>query len=222
MQRTAYRSARLGARDEIRPNPSRAYQLAKRGLDIALSAAGLALTAPVMLLAALAIELEDPGGAVFYHQERIGRNGVPFTCHKLRSMREGADREQEALRTRNEMDGPAFKMRRDPRVTRVGRILRKLSIDELPQLYNVLAGDMSLVGPRPLPVAEALKCSAYQRQRELVRPGLTCYWQIYGRNRVPFGEWMEMDMAYIRAQNLRTDLKILFETIPAVLRGGGC
>lgn len=222
MQGTVRGAGRFEAMGEVRPNPSRAYRAIKRAMDIVLSAVGLAITSPVMLISALAIKLEDPKGRVFYHQKRIGKNGERFMCHKLRSMYVDADQRKASLMQRNEMDGPVFKIRNDPRVTRVGHFLRKTSIDELPQLYNVLKGEMSLVGPRPLPVKEALGCSAYQRQRELVRPGLTCYWQISGRNDVSFKEWMEWDLKYIREQNLWIDLKILARTIPAVLsmRGG--
>lgn len=207
---------------EVRPNTNWLYQGVKRTMDVVIAAVALVIASPILLIAAIAIKVEDPHGAVLYHQARIGRGGERFMCHKLRSMYVDADQRKASLMQRNEMDGPVFKIRNDPRVTRVGHFLRKTSIDELPQLYNVLKGEMSLVGPRPLPVKEALGCSAYQRQRELVRPGLTCYWQISGRNDVSFKEWMEWDLKYIREQNLWIDLKILARTIPAVLsmRGG--
>lgn len=207
--------------EKLEPNRSRAYLLTKRGMDLFVSVLGLIVSSPILLIAALAIKLEDPKGKVFYRQKRVGKNGSIFWCHKLRSMYADADARKAALMARNEMDGPVFKIRNDPRITKVGRVLRKLSIDELPQLYDVLIGKMSLVGPRPLPVSEAEACTAYQRQRELVKPGITCYWQVSGRNRLPFRKWIELDLKYIREQSLWTDLKILFRTIPAVLSGGG-
>lgn len=220
LQSIAQGSADVAA--EVQPNSSLLYRGVKRAMDVALSAVALVIASPILLVAAIAIKLEDPHGAVFYHQARIGLGGEEFMCHKLRSMYADADRRKASLMQQNEMDGPVFKIRRDPRVTRVGRVLRKLSIDELPQLYNVLVGEMSLVGPRPLPVNEALACSPRQRQRELVKPGLTCYWQISGRNDIPFREWMELDLKYIREQSLWIDLCILVRTVPTVLSGGGC
>ena len=205
----------------LAPNPSRAYHFVKRLADIVASALGLILVSPVLLVAAIAIKIEDPKGSVFYKQERIGKDGAVFWCHKLRSMYADADARKASLMGRNEMDGPVFKIRDDPRVTKVGHILRKMSIDELPQLLDVLLGSMSLVGPRPLPVAEELACTPYDRQRELVKPGLTCYWQISGRNDISFQEWMKLDRRYIEEQNLWTDVKILVKTIPTVFSGGG-
>lgn len=207
---------------KITPNGSIAYRVEKRALDIVASALGLIVLSPLFLLTALAIKIEDPKGKVFYHQPRIGQNGSVFSCHKFRSMYANADEIKASLMGQNEMDGPVFKIRHDPRITKVGRIIRKLSIDELPQLYNVFKGELSLVGPRPLPVEEELACNAYQRQRELVKPGITCYWQISGRNDISFEQWIELDFKYIREQNFWTDLKILLKTVPAVLstRGG--
>lgn len=193
------------------------YRLAKRTLDIFASLLGLIICSPLFLVVAVAIKAEDPKGRIFYNQPRIGLNGTTFSCHKFRSMYSNADEIKATLMDQNEMDGPVFKIRNDPRITKVGRFIRKWSIDELPQLWNVLAGEMSLVGPRPLPVAEELACTPYQRQRELVKPGLTCYWQVSGRNDVMFDEWIEMDMRYIRNQSFQTDIIILFMTVPAVL-----
>ena len=218
---SAYR-AEPGAAGGLALNRSAVYRVAKRALDIVASALGLVVLSPLFLLTALAIKIEDPKGRVFYHQPRIGQNGSVFSCHKFRSMYANADEIKASLMDQNEMDGPVFKMRHDPRITKVGRVIRKLSIDELPQLYNVFKGELSLVGPRPLAVEEELACNAYQRQRELVKPGITCYWQISGRNEISFEEWIELDFKYIREQNLWTDFKILLKTIPAVLstRGG--
>lgn len=198
------------------PNKSRAYKFIKRAFDIAASAIGLILCIPIFLIAGAAIKLEDPKGPVIYRQPRIGLNGREFTIYKLRSMYTNADEVKASLMERNEVDGPAFKIRKDPRVTKVGRFIRKTSIDELPQLWNVLKGDMSLVGPRPLPVVEELACTPYQRQRELVKPGLTCYWQIRrDRYICSFDEWINMDIRYVNEASVRTDLKILLMTVPA-------
>ncbi len=205
---------------ELTGNTSRTYKFIKRAFDIAASAIGLVLCIPVFIIAGAAIKLEDPKGPVFYHQPRIGLNGREFTFYKLRSMYTNADAIKSTLMDQNEMDGPVFKMKNDPRVTKVGRFIRRTSIDELPQLWNVLKGDMSLVGPRPLPTAEELACNAYQRQREMVKPGLTCYWQISGRNDVPFNDWIELDLKYIREQSLWTDVRLVLKTVVAVVRGG--
>ena len=206
---------------ELTGNTSRTYKFIKRAFDIAASAIGLVLCIPVFIIVGAAIKLEDPKGPVFYHQPRIGIHGREFTFYKLRSMYTNADEVKAELMDRNEMDGPVFKIKDDPRVTKVGHFIRKTSIDELPQLFNVLRGDMSLVGPRPLPTKEELACSAYQRQRELVKPGLTCYWQVSGRNDVMFDDWIEMDFQYIREQSLWTDIKILLKTVKVVFCGLG-
>ena len=192
----------------------------KRGLDIAGASCGLLLTAPVILLAAVAIKLSSPG-QVFYTQEREGLGGRRFRIWKLRTMRLDADQLKDSLRPYSEQDGPAFKMMRDPRITRVGRILRRFSLDELPQLWNVLRGEMSLVGPRPLPVDESLGCIAWQRRRLQVTPGLTCIWQIEGRNIVPFEEWIRMDLDYAQRRSLWYDLRIILRTPPALIFAKG-
>lgn len=197
------------------------YRVTKRAFDFFASLLGLIICSPLFLVVAIAIKAEDPKGRVFYNQPRIGLNGTTFSCHKFRSMYSNADEIKASLMDQNEMDGPVFKIRNDPRITKVGRFIRKWSIDELPQLWNVLVGEMSLVGPRPLPVAEELACTPYQRQRELVKPGLTCYWQVSGRNDVMFDEWIEMDFKYIREQGAWTDMKLLFMTIGVIFHGGG-
>lgn len=207
--------------EQVMPNTNPLYLSTKRLFDILISSLALILLSPVMLLTAIAIKIEDPKGKIFYRQERIGQNGKAFWCHKYRSMCGSADAIKASLMSQNEMDGPVFKIRDDPRITKVGHFIRKMSIDELPQLYDVLRGKMSLVGPRPLPTAEELACTPDQRQRELVKPGLTCYWQISGRNDISFLEWMELDLKYIKEQNTWTDVKILVKTIPAVFSGGG-
>lgn len=218
---TVVADAPVTAATELAVNPSRTYKFIKRMFDIAASAVGLVLCIPIFLIVGIAIKLEDPKGPVFYHQPRIGLNGREFTFYKLRSMYTNADAIKATLMDQNEMDGPVFKMKNDPRVTKVGRFIRKTSIDELPQLWNVLKGDMSMVGPRPLPTKEELACNAYQRQRELVKPGLTCYWQVSGRNDIMFDEWIELDLKYIHEQSVWIDLKILFRTVEVVVQGGG-
>jgi lipopolysaccharide/colanic/teichoic acid biosynthesis glycosyltransferase len=192
----------------------------KRALDVVGAAVALVLHAPMLLLAAIAIKLESRG-PVFYRSTRIGRGGRPFTFYKLRSMVNGADRTRHHLTHLNEADGPVFKISGDPRVTRVGRFLRSTSIDELPQLIHVLTGEMSLVGPRPPLPDEVSQYEPWQLHRLDVRPGLTCLWQISGRSRIGFQEWMRLDLEYIRNQSLALDIKILLRTIPAVLSREG-
>lgn len=198
--------------------PSRAPDLViKRVLDVCLASIGLISALPVLALAALAIRLDD-GGPVFYVQERVGRFGRPFRMFKLRTMVVGADRWEDLP---NDADGPVFKLRLDPRVTRVGRVLRRLSIDELPQLVNVIRGEMSLVGPRPPLPSEVTRYERWQLRRLSVRPGLTCSWQVSGRSDLPFDQWMALDLAYIDNWSLWLDLRLLLRTVPAVIRGTG-
>jgi lipopolysaccharide/colanic/teichoic acid biosynthesis glycosyltransferase len=193
----------------------------KRAVDIAGSLAMLLIFSPVMLVIAFLIPVTSPG-PVIYAQRRIGRGGAPFTMYKFRSMDRDAhdSRHLHAHRNRH-TTGPVFKVPDDPRVTRVGRVIRRLSLDELPQLLNVLRGDMSLVGPRPSLPEEFDQCNAHVRQRTLVVPGLTCIWQVSGRSDVDFLRWVDMDLEYIRTWTLRLDLKLLMRTIPAVFRGNG-
>ena len=195
-------------------------QIGKRVLDIVGASFALVCFSPVIALAALAVKF-DSRGAALYKSKRLGKDGREFTFYKLRSMHVGADAERARLMHLNEVDGPVFKLRRDPRVTRVGQWLRSTSIDELPQIFNVLKGDMSLVGPRPPLPEEAVKYEAWQRRRLDVKPGITCLWQISGRSRLGFEEWMRLDLEYIRRQSLATDLRILLRTIPAVLSREG-
>lgn len=192
----------------------------KRLLDVVGATLAIIVSAPVVLLAALAIMIETRG-SVFYRSTRVGRGGRPFTFYKLRSMVSGADRHRHHLSHLNECDGPVFKISRDPRVTVVGRFLRTTSLDELPQLWNVLRGDMSLVGPRPPLPDEVSHYQPWQMQRLEVRPGLTCLWQISGRSRIGFEEWMRLDLEYINRRSFRLDLQILLRTIPAVLSREG-
>lgn len=192
----------------------------KRTMDIFSSLIGLLLLTPFFLTIALIIKLTSRG-PVFYRSKRCGKKGRVFTFYKFRSMVKDADNILGTLKDKNEKDGPIFKIRKDPRVTRVGRFMRKLSIDELPQLWNVLKGDMSLVGPRPPTQEEVEKYEDWQLKRLEIKPGITCLWQIRGRSKLSFKEWVELDIYYIEHWSLLSDLKILFQTIPVVLRGKG-
>ena len=193
----------------------------KRLLDIVISALLLVILSPLALITAIAIKIDSPG-PVHFVQERVGLNKRKFRLYKFRTMVDGADKKQCDLEDLNEVCGPAFKIKNDPRITPVGKILRKTSIDELPQLFNVLKGDMSLVGPRPLPVRDYNGFNEdWQRRRFSVRPGITCLWQVNGRSNTSFEHWMELDLEYIDNWSLQLDLKILLLTVPAVLRGSG-
>ena len=189
----------------------------KRVIDIAGAGVGLIVASPVMLAAVVAIRLSSKGPAIFT-QQRAGLGGKPFTIYKFRTMVVDAEEQKVRLKKFSEQDGPAFKLTNDPRIIPgVGTFLRKASIDELPQLFNVLLGDMTLVGPRPLPVGESDACEGWHRRRLDVTPGLTCIWQVKGRSKVSFSEWVRMDVTYIRRRTFFNDLRILFETVPAVL-----
>jgi lipopolysaccharide/colanic/teichoic acid biosynthesis glycosyltransferase len=196
------------------------HRFGKRMLDVVGATIALVVSAPLVLLAAIAIMIESRG-SVLYRSTRVGRGGRPFTFYKLRSMVNGADRHRHHLSHLNECDGPVFKISRDPRVTVVGRFLRTTSLDELPQLWNVLRGDMSLVGPRPPLPEEVSHYQPWQMRRLDVRPGLTCLWQISGRSRIGFDEWMRLDLEYISRRSFRLDLQILLRTIPAVISQEG-
>jgi exopolysaccharide biosynthesis polyprenyl glycosylphosphotransferase len=193
----------------------------KRTLDCLFSTVLLVLSAPLFFVIAVLIRLTSPG-PVFFRQARVGLNKRQFSIYKFRTMVADAEQLQDQLLAMNEMTGPVFKIKQDPRVTPLGRILRKTSIDELPQVFNVLMGDMSLVGPRAMSLRDyQLFDQDWQRRRFSVKPGITCLWQIHGRNSVPFEKWMELDMQYIDKWSLWLDLKILARTVPAVLRGTG-
>jgi exopolysaccharide biosynthesis polyprenyl glycosylphosphotransferase len=194
--------------------------LIKAVMDRVGALVGLALSAPVMLVAAAMIKL-DSRGPVFFKQTRLGLNGRPFSMLKFRTMCSDAEVRKPGLLERNEMSGPVFKIKRDPRVTRTGRFLRKFSIDEFPQFFNVLKGEMSLVGPRPPLPQEARRFQPWQHRKLSVRPGLTCLWQVNGRNNIDFDEWMQLDLHYIDNWSLWLDAKILAKTVPAVLKGSG-
>ncbi|GIW76485.1 MAG: spore coat protein CotZ [Phycisphaerae bacterium] len=188
----------------------------KRMIDIVVASMVLIVAWPVMVLIAILIKLTSEGPVIF-KQWRSGLGGRPFEIYKFRTMCVNADSMKAQLRSKSEQDGPAFKMTHDPRVTRIGALLRKTSLDELPQLFNVLKGDMSLVGPRPLPLDEQAQCDQWHRGRLDVIPGLTCIWQVKGRSRVSFEEWMRMDLSYIKRYRVWEDLKLIFATVPAVI-----
>ncbi len=191
------------------------YEFMKRILDVVCSALALVVLSPVFLVTALAVRSD--GGKAFYSQTRLGKNNVPFKMYKFRSMHPDAEKFRQELFKYNEVDGPVFKMKNDPRITRVGKFIRKYSIDELPQLLNILKGDMSIVGPRPPLPDEVEKYTDYQMQRLLVTPGLTCFWQAYGRSALSFDDWMHMDMMYIRHRSLHLDIMLIIKTIFSVL-----
>lgn len=196
------------------------YRLSRRAFDLFFGLLILLLVAPVAPFLALMIRLDSPG-PVLYRQTRVGRRGRTFVFYKFRSMYSGADRRLEELAAFNEQAGPIFKMREDPRITMVGRFLRRSSLDEIPQILNVLKGDMSIVGPRPALPAEVAKYEPWQRRRLDAKPGLTCLWQISGRSHIAFDEWMRLDLEYLRTRSLWTDLVILAKTVPAVMARRG-
>ena len=202
------------------PRLDNSQRALKRTLDVAVSAAGLAVLAPLFLAVALAVKLDTPG-PVFFRQKRVGADERTFICYMFRSMRADAETVQGELEAANEADGPVFKMRRDPRVTRVGGFLRRWSIDELPQLWNVLRGEMSLVGPRPLPVRDFLRMEEEDKRRLAAVPGMTGYWQISGRSNLSFEDMVRLDLYYMENWSLSFDLKIILKTLGAVVRREG-
>lgn len=200
--------------------PQWGYLFAKRVLDVILSLAGICLCLPLWLVCGILIKLESPG-PVFFRQIRVGENGRPFVFLKLRTMCADAERRRREVADLNEMDGPVFKIRHDPRITRIGRFLRRFSLDETPQLIHVLCGQMTLVGPRPPLLEEVAVYEPWQTERLSVRPGLTCIWQVSGRNEIPFERWVQMDIYYVRHRNFWMDIVLLLRTVPAVLSGRG-
>ena len=195
----------------------RRYWVLRRAQDIVFSLLALILLAPLALLISLAIVLDSPGDGAIFRQRRVGRDGKLFWLYKFRTMCPDAEKRLNELLKLNQMDGPVFKIKGDPRITRVGRFLRKTSLDELPQLLNVLQGDMSIVGPRPALPREVELYSDYQRQRLYVTPGLSCYWQIAPhRNEMSFDEWVALDMKYIQERSFWVDWKIIFLTVRAM------
>lgn len=210
----------LDRKEQLRTK--KGYWFWRRSQDVLFSALALLLLWPVMLVLAIVIYLDDPHGHPVFSQVRCGRDGKLFKMYKFRSMYTDAEDRLKDLLKDNEMDGPAFKMKDDPRITRVGRFIRKVSLDELPQLWNVLKGDMSIVGPRPALPREVALYTEPQKQRMYVTPGLTCYWQIQPRrNDISFDEWMELDLKYIQERSFWVDWWIIFKTIGAVIRKEG-
>ena len=197
----------------IEPKEGPVYMFCKRAMDIIGSLAGLILLSPLLLIIAIAIKIEDPKGSIFFAQQRCGKDNKLFPMYKFRSMVSNAEELLEELMEHNEMDGPVFKIKDDPRITKVGKFIRKTSVDELPQLFNILKGDMSIVGPRPAIPHEVAEYNDYHKQRLLVKPGLTCIWQVSGRNSIGFDEWMEMDLEYITTRSLWMDIKLIFKTV---------
>nr|WP_127837093.1 sugar transferase [Clostridium prolinivorans] len=190
---------------------SQIYYVIKRTLDILGSFFGIVILSPLMIIIAVLIKIGSPGPVIF-SQDRIGQNGKTFKMYKFRSMVQNAEELLNKLKDKNEMSGPMFKIKDDPRITKIGKFIRKTSIDELPQLFNVLKGDMSLVGPRPSLPREVDQFSDYHKQRLIAKPGLTCYWQVMGRNNIGFDEWMELDLKYIKERNTWIDIKLIFKT----------
>ena len=193
------------------------YIAVKRAQDIVFSLLALVVLSPLMLVIAIAIMIDDPKGGFIFRQIRCGKDGRMFHFYKFRSMCVDAEKKLDGLLDQNEMEGPAFKIENDPRITRVGKFLRKTSLDELPQLINVLRGEMSIVGPRPPLPREVEQYTEYQKQRLSVKPGLTCYWQVQPhRNRISFEDWVELDLNYIKAQSYIVDWKIIIMTVKAI------
>ena len=198
----------------------RTFDLMKRFTDIAVASLILLLFLPVIPVIVLLINLDSPG-PILFRQKRVGKDGREFDFFKFRSMHLGAENVIAALRPLSGVEGPVFKIKEDPRITGTGRFLRRSSLDELPQLLNVLKGDMSIVGPRPNLPSEVSQYLPWQRRRLDVTPGITCYWQIAGRSHIGFQEWMRLDLEYIRSRSLVTDMKIMLKTIPAVIARKG-
>lgn len=213
-ERTAVETVEEVQRGHV--NDHLGYAFLKRSLDIVLGVGILILLVPVLPLIAIMIRLDSPG-PILFRQTRIGTKGRPFSCYKFRSMVPDAESRKEELRGLNETDGPVFKIQDDPRVTSVGRFLRRSSLDEILQVVNVLRGEMSLVGPRPQLPHEVDQYEPWQRHRLEVKPGITCLWQIAGRSHIGFEEWMKLDVEYVRRRSFALDLKILFRTFPIVI-----
>lgn len=188
------------------------YEVIKRLIDIVCSFLGVLVLSPLFIIIAIIIKMTSKG-PVFFSQKRVGKNGKEFDMYKFRSMVVNAEELKEKLAAKNEMSGPMFKMKDDPRVTKVGKFIRKTSIDELPQLWNVLKGDMSLVGPRPSLPKEVAQFENWMYKRLEVKPGLTCYWQVSGRNNIDFEDWMKLDIKYVDERSTWIDIKLIFKTV---------
>jgi exopolysaccharide biosynthesis polyprenyl glycosylphosphotransferase len=202
----------IGNENNINHEKSFFYYFIKRLIDLCFSLIGIIILSPIFIIIAILIKL-DSKGSVMFAQERVGKKGKKFKMYKFRSMVVNAEELLVKLKDSNEMSGPMFKMKEDPRITKIGKFIRKTSIDELPQLFNVLKGEMSLVGPRPNLPSEVAEFNSYHRLKLLSKPGLTCYWQVMGRNEIGFEEWMELDIKYIEERNLFIDLKLIWKTV---------
>lgn len=207
--------------DEQQLNHQYAYRLVKRLFDIVASALALVIISPILLIIAICIKVDDPKGSVFYCHERVGKDGRLFKMIKFRSMVSNADELLAKLKSQNDVNGAMFKLKNDPRITRVGRVIRKYSLDELPQLINVILGQMSIVGPRPPLPSEVAQYSDYDKQRLMVTPGATGMWQVGGRNDVDFDEMVRLDLTYIQHRSIWLDLKIMFETVKIMIKPNG-
>lgn len=227
LQTESHSWERVGAREApdatqlpLRDPGSYGYRVAKRFLDVALALLGLVLLLPLLPAIIALIKLDSPG-PILFRQKRVGQGGRLFTCYKFRSMVPDAESLKAELVKMNEATGPAFKIRNDPRITAIGHFLRRSSLDEVPQLFNVLSGQMSMVGPRPQIPTEVALYEPWHRGRLAVTPGITCLWQISGRSHVGFDEWMRLDLEYVRRRSLALDLRILLGTLPAVIARKG-
>lgn len=203
---------KLKKREIEKEKDNKIYLFVKRLIDIVGSLSGLIILSPVLIIVSLLIKL-DSKGPIIFSQERVGLNGKKFKMYKFRSMVVNAEELKRKIEHLNEMSGPMFKIKNDPRITRIGKVIRKTSIDELPQLINVLKGEMSLVGPRPSLPCEVDKFESWMLKRLSVKPGLTCYWQIEGRNNIEFDKWMLLDIKYIEERNLLIDIKLILKTV---------
>ena len=199
---------------EIYDHKANIYKWVKRAFDVVAACVALILLSPVFLLTAIAIFVED-GGPIFFTQQRAGKDMKSFTIYKFRSMYKNAEDLFEKMQEQNEQTGHAFKIKDDPRVTHVGKFIRRYSIDELPQLFNIIKGDMSVVGPRPILYEQMEECNAYEKQRLIVKPGLTCYWQVCGRAKIKWDQWVELDLKYIQDMSIKKDIELIIRTFPA-------
>ncbi|WP_297631082.1 sugar transferase [uncultured Clostridium sp.] len=204
-------SSKLHENVNVYTRDLKVYEVVKRTADVVLSVIGLIILSPILLIVAIAIKLESKGPLIFA-QDRVGKDKRNFKMYKFRSMVVNAEEIKKKLKHKNEMSGPMFKMKNDPRITKVGKFIRKTSIDELPQLINVIKGDMSLVGPRPSLPDEVKEFEPWMMRRFEVKPGLTCYWQVGGRNEIEFEDWMKLDIKYVENRSVSEDIKLIFKT----------
>ena len=200
---------------EIYDHKANIYKWVKRAFDVVAAFVALVLLSPVFLITAIAIFVED-GGPIFFTQQRAGKDMQSFKIYKFRSMYKNAEDLFEKMQEQNEQTGHAFKIKDDPRITHVGKFIRRYSIDELPQLFNIIKGDMSVVGPRPILYEQMEACNAYEKQRLVVKPGLTCYWQVCGRAKIKWEQWVELDLKYIQDMSIKKDIELIIRTFPAV------